>query len=229
MHLLAEASVGRHVGRVLMSHREDGNLSSVQKAAEVDPVRSALAPGPWTWLRQVHGHAVVTVNSPGDGAGTEADAAVTAVVGAVLAVQVADCVPVAFLSDEGVIGVAHAGWKGLAGGVLRATHKAMQDLGARHFRAVVGPSICAACYEFGESELEALADQFGPEVRGETAQGTPAMDMEAGVRSALGQLGVQDVAWHNDCTSCHPERFWSWRARSESGRQAMIVMMEDHA
>jgi len=211
---------------VLMSDRSDGDLSSVQDRAVVDSVRMLLAPTPWTWLRQVHGDAVVTVNVAGEGAGAEADAAVTGVPGAVLAVQVADCVPVALLSDQGVIGVAHAGWKGLAGGVLQATRDAMSELGALSFRAIVGPGICVRCYEFGEPELTALAHQFGPEVRGQTAEGTAAMDMAAGVAAALRDMRIDDVEWHNDCTSCHPERFWSWRARAESSRQAMIVLMD---
>jgi len=164
--------------RVFMTEREDGNLSCVQNEGAVDGVRHSLAPAPWTWLRQVHGDVVVTVNAPGDGAGAEADAAVTNVPGAVLSVQVADCVPVAILSDEGVIGVAHAGWKGLAAGVLASTVNAMRDLGA--------------CYEFGEPELSQLAEQFGSAVRSTTATGTPAMDMAAGVGSALAQLGIED-------------------------------------
>src|SRR5438876_12396346 len=72
----------------------------------------------WTWLRQVHGDRVVTVSSPGAGAGSRADAAVTDQAGCALAVLTADCAPVALASPQGVLGVAHAGWRGLEAGVL---------------------------------------------------------------------------------------------------------------
>ncbi|HKY14173.1 MAG TPA: polyphenol oxidase family protein, partial [Microthrixaceae bacterium] len=86
--------------------------------------RGAIAAAPWTWLRQVHGAEVVVVGAPGDHAGAEADAAVTGVPGAALAVQTADCAPVLLWGDGPtgpVIGAAHAGWRGLYEGVLENT------------------------------------------------------------------------------------------------------------
>src|SRR3954470_18110368 len=77
-----------------------------------------------TWLRQVHGSTVVTVTHPGEHAGAEADAAITRAPNAKLAVRTADCVPIV-LEGDGVIGVVHAGWRGLAAGIVRATVAAM--------------------------------------------------------------------------------------------------------
>lgn len=209
----------------------DGNLSILQSdQAALAARRRAVVDLPWTWLRQVHGAGVVVATAPGDGAGREGDAAVTAVPGAVVAVQVADCAPVALLSPEGVVGAAHAGWRGIEAGVLPAAVKAMRELGASEVRAVVGPCIHAGCYEFGARELDRLADRFGPAVRGTTAAGTPGLDVPAAVRASLAEAGVgadlvDDVGV---CTGCDT-RYFSHRARGESGRQALAVWVEPPA
>ncbi len=131
---------------------------------------------------------------PGDGAGEAADAAVTDQPGAVLAVHTADCVPVLLADEEaGVVGAAHAGWRGLLRGVLDATLDAMAGLGASvdAVTAHVGPHIRARCYEFGVDDLDAVVARLGPEVAATTAWGTPALDLGAAVRAALA-LGHHD-------------------------------------
>lgn len=212
-----------------MTDRADGDLSV---AAATDERREGVAPGPWTWLRQVHGDRVVMVQSPGEHAGAVADAAVTGVADATLAIQVADCVPIALVT-EGVVGAAHAGWRGLAGGIVESTWRAMQqfhpEANAARTTAVVGPSICASCYEFGEPELTQLADRFGTAVRDQTAAGKPALNLHEAMAAELGRLGIGRTVWADDCTSCNPDRYWSWRARKESGRQAMVVGIEARA
>lgn len=213
--------------RVLMSDRADGDLSV---AEATDERRHEVAPGPWTWLRQVHSDRVVTVTTPGEGAGEVADSAVTATAGATLAIQVADCVPIALVTPMGVVGAAHAGWRGLAQGIVESTLRAMAqldaDVDAGSATAVVGPSICASCYEFGEPELTTLTTRFGDGARDVTAQGTPALNLHRAMEFELDRLGIGTTVWADDCTSCHPDRFWSWRARQESGRQAMIVQID---
>ncbi|HXH56444.1 polyphenol oxidase family protein [Iamia sp.] len=185
-----------------------------------------MAAQPWTWLRQVHGAEVVTVTEPGGQAGAEADAAVTSVPGAVLAVTTADCVPVVLLADDGV-GVVHAGWRGLVAGVVRAAVTALADLGHPPTRAVIGPCIRAARYEFGTNDLEGVAARWGDTVRATTPAGTPALDMVAGVRAALAEAGVTDVDDGGLCTAADAERFWSFRARGETGRVATIAWLEE--
>ena len=184
--------------------------------------RRAVVDVPWTWLRQVHGAGVVVVDRPGAGAGAEADAAVTAIAGAALAVHTADCAPVALASPEGVLGAAHAGWRGLVAGVLEGTVAAMRGLGATDIVAVVGPCIRAGCYEFGVDDLDLVADRLGPAVRGVTSTGAPALDVPAGVRSALRSIGVVDVRDAGVCTACSTGHF-SHRARGDVARQAMVV------
>lgn len=182
--------------------------------------RRAIVDAPWTWLRQVHGARVVTVTEPGEHAGTEADAAVTAVPGAVVAVHTADCAPVLLVAD-GAVGVVHAGWRGLAAGVIEAAAGALSDLGHPASAAVLGPCIRPRCYEFDGPELDLVAERYGPTVRARTWAGTPALDVAAGVAAACRALGLELVD-AGTCTACSPVH-WSYRARGDAGRQALVA------
>jgi polyphenol oxidase len=212
--------------RARFTSRTEGDLGHAgvyvsHVSPEVAARRQAVLEVPWTWLRQVHGDAVVVVDAPGQGAGTRADAAVSSKEGCALAVLTADCAPVALASPEGVIGAAHAGWTGLTAGILERTFDAMRALGATTVTAAVGPCIGPECYEFGEEDLERVAERVGPDVRSRTVDGRPALDLAAGVRTVLGRLGVV-VDDRSVCTACTPGYF-SWRARREHERQAMVV------
>jgi polyphenol oxidase len=214
--------------------RTHGDLAAALDAdAEVLEVRRrSVVDVPWTWLRQVHGADVVHVSRPGEHAGARADASVTAVPGAALAVQVADCAPVVLVTD-GAVGVAHAGWRGLLGGVIGRTVVELRSvagagIGAGTVRAVIGPCIHAECYEFGARDLDVIAARFGDDVRATTAAGTPALDLVAAVRAALTDagLGADDVELAGGCTACTPDRWYSHRARGERERQAGVVWLE---
>ena len=177
------------------------------------------APGlTWTRLHQVHGARVVVVDAPGAREGEDADAAVTTVPGAKLVVLTADCAPVA-LAGEGVVGAVHAGWRGLAAGVIGAAVDEMRRLGAGRIVAALGPCIHAECYEFAD-----VGDHFPPEVHGRTAAGKPALDLPAAVRRALHEADVELVHDEDVCTACSPDHF-SHRARGDAERQAMVVWM----
>ena len=209
------------------SARADGDFAVDGDPAPLEALRQRHQPGAWTWLRQVHGADVVVVDRPGAHAGAEADAAVTDVPGAVLAVHTADCVPVLLAAEaDGVVGAAHAGWRGLVGGVLERTVGAMGRLGAGRITAHVGPHIRARCYAFGTDELEQVAARYGAEVRAETAWGTPALDLTVAARRALEPLGVE-VLDHGGCTACEPQRCFSHRARADAGRSAATIVLRD--
>jgi len=174
-------------------------------------------------MKQVHGATVVRVEHPGAGAASEADAAVTAIPGAAVAVQVADCAPVA-LVGRGVVAVAHVGWRGLVRGTIAAT---VQAMGGGDLRGVVGPCIHAECYEFGADELGAAEEAAGPRVRSRTSWGTPALDLVAGIEHQLRACGVDVLVSPWDvCTACTPG-YWSHRARGDTQRQAMVVWMTE--
>jgi len=199
-----------------------GGAYVTEVTPDVQARRRAVVDAPWTWLRQVHGDTVVTVVKPGAEAGTKADASVTPEPACVLAVLTADCAPVALVSPEGVVAAVHAGWRGLRGGVIRRAVDAARGLGATDLHAVLGPCIHAECYEFGGDDLDAVAARLGDGVRAVTTRGRPALDVPAAVASALEQAGVVELDDVDVCTACS-EDYFSWRARSELGRQAMVV------
>jgi YfiH family protein len=172
----------------------------------------------------VHGARVVDVTRPGEHAGERADAAVTAAPGAWLAVRTADCAPVVFTAS-GVVGIAHAGWRGLVAGVIEATVDAMHALGAGDVRAEIGPCIRAECYDFGAEDLDTIASRYGEAVRSTSAAGGPALDLAAGVRAALTAAGVTNAADSRECTACRADDYYSHRARGDRGRMVTTVVL----
>jgi copper oxidase (laccase) domain-containing protein len=116
------------------------------------------------------------------------------------------------------VGVVHAGWRGLAGGVIQATAEAMGSVVEAH----IGPHIRRGCYEFGASDLDTVAAAIGDHVRATTSWGTPALDLTEGVRRALPEAQVHDTG---ACTACS-DVYFSWRARAEPERFATLVWLE---
>jgi YfiH family protein len=196
--------------------RGDGDVGPGAGAVGEDR-RRAIHPGAWAWLHQVHGAAVHVVRAPGGVQGREGDALVTAVPGVALAVFTADCAPVAMASPEGVVGLVHAGWRGLDAGVIDAAAAAMRGLGATRLEAALGPCIRAECYEFGAAELDRLAARWG------TPAGRPALDLPAAVAVALERCGAELVDDAGVCTACS-DGWFSHRARGDLGRQATLLV-----
>jgi YfiH family protein len=210
---------------VAVTDRGHGDLQVDQPEDVLNRRRQGVTAQPWTWLEQVHGAEVVTVEFPADGAGRRADASVTSAANAPLAVHTADCAPVALIGADGVVGVVHAGWRGLQAGVIEATVRRMDAMDAGELTALVGPCIHPECYEFGASELESLASQWGHQVRGVTQGGTPAFDLPAAVQLVLEAAGVADIVIDERCTGCDPNRY-SHRTAGDLGRQAVVVWIE---
>jgi YfiH family protein len=146
----------------------------------------------------------------------EADAMVTATRGVALGILTADCQPVLFAdSAAGVIGAAHAGWKGAKDGVLEATIVAMEALGAQRatINAVIGPCISQAAYEVGPEFYEGFTDD-DPETRrffANGAQDRMLFDLPAYGLSRLRAAGVGHAEWCGHCTYSAPDRFYSYR------------------
>lgn len=220
-------AIAAHSTPVLGAHhrfttRADGDLAVGSDG--VAARRAAVVDLPWTWLHQVHGARVVTVPVPGAEAGAEADAVVTAVPGAVLAVHTADCAPVVLVSD-GAVGVVHAGWRGLVAGVLPAAVAAMRAFGAGAVRALLGPCVHPCCYEFGRDRLAEVAAATGGAVEAATSDGALALDLPAAVAAALAGVGVTVDSDASVCTACSADRHWSHRARGEPERQAALAWL----
>ncbi len=186
--------------------------------------RAGIMPGAWAVARQVHGNRVVDAE---ESLGTldlpEADAITTSAVGQPISVQGADCAPIAFVTNRGPIGVAHAGWRGLAGGVIAAVDERLREGNARVERAVVGPVICTDCYEFGAEDLDHVASQLGEDVRATTSSGSPALDMRAGIISAFDAIDVTTVDFVGGCSSC--DGGFSHRARQDLQRHCLVAQI----
>ncbi len=188
------------------------------------------------WLDQVHGTEVVTVRpraAPGAGTVLGAGGVTAVFAGAgdalvsdspecALVVLTADCASIALGSREGVFGAVHAGWRGLAGGVVDGAVAAMRRMGATDVIGALGPCIHPGCYEFSEADLDTVAGAHGQGVRGTTTAGRPALDVPAAVSAALSASGAEEVAGVEACTACSGGYF-SHRARGDRGRQALVV------
>lgn len=187
-------------------------------------VELGLAAGHLVWMSQVHGAEVARVTGPLREPVVGTDALVSAVPGIGLAVLVADCVPV-LLADRaaGVIGAAHAGRVGAACGVVPAVLQAMVALGATpgNTEVLLGPAICGRCYEVPK----AMRDEVGARLPGaacDTADGTPGLDLRAGLAAQLRTAGVTSILVDNRCTR-EDLTLYSHRRAVPSGRFAAVV------
>ncbi len=207
---------------ICFTDRGDGDFRIDGPADELAESRQALMPGKWTWLRQVHGSEVVEVTTAGEHAGTEADASVTNVAGAVLSIQTADCVPVVLVGADAV-GVAHVGWRGVVEGVVPSAVAALRRLSDASVEAVIGPCIGPAGYEFGEPELSQVEAIAGPGVRTTNAAGRPCLDMAGAVELVLADAGVTRVSKLDRDTA--DEGWFSHRTRGDAGRQVTAVRL----
>jgi YfiH family protein len=177
------------------------------------------------WLEQVHGTRVLDLDREDV---APADGAVTAQPGVVCAVLTADCLPV-LLCDRGGrrVGVAHAGWRGLLGGVLPTAVAAFQE-NPEDLVAWLGPAIGQAAYEVGAEVRDAFVAsspaatrRFAPNPRGRWQA-----DLYGLARDALAAAGVRSVHGGGFCTYTEPKRFFSHRREAPCGRFATLVWLE---
>jgi purine-nucleoside/S-methyl-5'-thioadenosine phosphorylase / adenosine deaminase len=198
-------------------------LMSTRNTREED--LRALLPSDPAWLRQVHGVKVVDLdhsqNNP------EGDAATTRLANRVCAIKVADCMPVLLADDAGtVIGAAHAGWRGLAAGVIEATIDQMKIPG-KSIVAWLGPAIGPKVYEVGDEVREAfLRSDPGAEVAfSPTRPGHWLLDLYTVARQRLRSRGIERVFGGGYCTYSDPQRFYSYRRDGSSGRMAAFLWL----
>ena len=196
--------------------------------------RRSLIDRPWFCTHQVHSDRVVRVGKQpvtDRPVSPTADGLVTTEVGIVLAVHAGDCVPVGFVHASGAVATAHAGWKGLAAGVLESTVRSLRSTfsasaGQQPVQAVVGPHIRAPRYEFDVPGIRKMSRRLRAQVEATTLLGTPGLDLTAGVEAELSRLGVEVAAASADCTATDPDRYWSHRARNENGRIALMAWID---
>ena len=207
-------------------------------AAAVDQNRrrfaAAIGAAP-VWLRQVHGARVVRVGAADLGAAAaEADGAWTDEPGVACAVQVADCLPLLFAAPGGrAVAAAHAGWRGLAAGVLEATWQALCEgasCAPADLRAWIGPGIGPRHFEVGADVLQAFGAaaidieqpffRFAPRADGSARW---LADLPALAAARLRSAGLRQVVIAGGCTVSEPSRFFSFRRDGVTGRLAAAV------
>jgi YfiH family protein len=211
-------------GTALFTARAEGNMSSAtgdgaEKGEQArERLLMAIGAQRLARARQVHGASVQVVErvAPGSAGAQEADGQATALTGVAATVLVADCLPVA-LGTEGAVAMVHAGWRGLAGGVIEAGVARLRELaGDGPIAAVIGPGAGVCCYEVGAEVHRAFGDACRQGLR---------IDLRAIAHERLLAAGVGDVQDVAACTICD-ERFFSHRREgARAGRQAGVAWL----
>lgn len=182
------------------------------------------------WLEQVHGTEVV--NAGNCDSSIVADASISTSPGKVCVVMTADCLPVLFCDKQGrAVAAAHAGWRGLADGVLEATVKCLCDelaCPASDILAWFGPAIGASAFEVGDEVRDAFISRHdvAPAFVA-TRAGHWLMDIYAVARRRLAVAGVEDISGGQYCTYTDAEHFFSYRRDGECGRMASLIWLQD--
>ena len=183
-----------------------------------------------TWLHQVHGTRVIDAD---EGAGAPADASVCRRPGVACAILAADCLPVLLCTRAGdVVAAAHAGWRGLAAGVLEATVAAMRTPPGG-LMAWLGPCIGPSAFEVGPEVREAFCTRAPrPAAAGVEACFRPAprrgrflADLQGLARQRLAALGLRYIVADERCTATAPQRFFSYRRDGDTGRMASLILI----
>ena len=228
---LCRRDIGAHTLTVVVTERRDGDQrpdldrSSDGAIARADRQRALTGLG-WSMAAEEHGVAVVDVDATGEdpSALPPGDVLVTTRGSRALSVWAGDCAPLVLCGAKGTLVAAHAGWRGLAAGIVDVAVGELTRRDDTAMAAVLGPCIHAECYEFGADDLATVAAGVGArvdQIEGSTPGGGRSLDVPAAVGGALRRLGIGlDVV--APCTSCD-ERWFSHRARLDEGRHAVVA------
>jgi len=214
----------------LGDHVEDAPLA-VAKNRQMLREAAGLPAEP-CWLTQVHGTRVVDLEvalaTPRGAAGVSADATVSGLPGSVCAILTADCLPLLLAAGSGNrVGAAHAGWRGLASGVIEAAVRAM-GTPPSDLLAWLGPAIGPQHFEIGAEVREALlcADPGADAALKPNARGRFMADLFALARRRLARAGVERVYGGGECTFAQADKYFSHRRDGRTGRQATLIWIE---
>lgn len=205
-------NLGMHVGDDPLAVAANRNLLNSHVPSE--PV----------WLEQVHGTEVVLAEAAG--CRPVADSCIARRKNAVCVVMTADCLPVLLCDQAGtVIGIAHAGWRGLADGVIEATVEAMEEPGEKLI-AWLGPAIGPKAFEIGSEVRETFLSEHPDAATAFTPHAEKYLaDIYLLARQRLQALGVTQIHGGNFCTHTDRERFFSYRRDGQTGRMATMIWM----
>jgi len=187
----------------------------------------ALLPAKPHWLRQVHGTNVVNLDGDEETL-TEADASTTVNPGRVCTILTADCLPVLFCDKAGTrIAAAHAGWRGLANGVLEATVAAM-DCNPGDLLAWLGPAIGPRAFEVGQDVVDAFTNTHVENNIAFKPHGDRWLaDLYELARLALTRVGIKEISGGQYCTYSEQDKFFSYRRDGETGRMVTVIWLTD--
>lgn len=215
-------SAGRYASLNLGSHVGDAPEAVAENRRRL--ARALALPAEPAWIEQVHGTRVRDLAGPDAGA---ADALIARTRARVAVIQVADCLPVLLAASDGTaVAAAHAGWRGLAAGVLEATVAALA-VPAPGLLAWLGPAIGPAHFEVGEEVRAAFLDREPADAGAFTpnARGRWQCDLVQLARARLRRLGVGAVYGGSWCTYADPGRFFSHRREAPCGRMAALIWL----
>ncbi len=169
----------------------------------------------WASVTQVHGRVVLKVDEPGSAG--EADGLITDRSGLPLTIATADCMPIIVEGDRSVA-ILHAGWRGVASGIVAAGVEAMKTLGDIPRRAAIGPSIGPCCYEVGDEVRDAIGD-----LTSRTTFGTPSVDLWTAAATQLMDLDV----WRSDLCTYTDAGMRSYRRDMTTKRQVAVAWLPE--
>lgn len=216
-------SQGGYAGFNLAAHVGDKPAQVVENRRCLH--HSLQLPAEPFWLQQVHGCHVVKANAEASHA-PEADASYSDEPGVVCVVMTADCLPVLFCHRQGgLVAASHAGWRGLAGGVLEAT---VEALGTDDVMAWLGPAIGPSAFEVGGEVREAFLQRLGDCHEAFTPLGGHRWlaDLYRLARLTLNRIGINAVYGGGECTYTQTQRYFSYRRDSQTGRMASLIWQE---
>ncbi len=210
-------NLGGHVGDVPVAVAENRRRLCAAAGVPAEPM----------WLSQQHGTGVLDLDAPADPSRV-ADAALTRLPGRVCAILTADCLPILLADDSGLgVAAAHAGWRGLAAGVIEATVQALA-VPPRSLLAWIGPGIGRGHFEIG---AEVRAQLLSGDPEGEAAfdpspSGRFLADLALLARRRLERLGIERIYGGGACTYVSREHYFSHRRDGRTGRQATLIWLE---
>lgn len=222
--------VGSRVLHVVVTERTDGDQRPDRDTAAGATGRAIrqreLTGSDWSMVAEEHGVGVVDLDVPAPSPQVLAagDVLVTQRPDVHLAIWAGDCAPLVLCGASGTLIAVHAGWRGLAAGIVNTAIARFDERDDTVARAVLGPCIHVECYEFGAEDLLAVAAGVGVpagEITGSTSDGLTRLDVPAAVAAALRRHRI-DLDVVGPCTSCD-ERWFSHRARAEEERHALVA------
>jgi polyphenol oxidase len=222
-------SAGRYASLNLGDHVQDAPEAVAENRRRLRA--AAGLPAEPAWLAQVHGVQITDLDSsPADLSAprSAADGAVTRVPGRICAILTADCLPVLIASEAGdAVAAAHAGWRGLAGGVIEAAVKALAVAPAS-LLVWLGPAIGPGHFEVGSEVRDELlrADSGARAAFVANSRGRFMADLPGLARRRLERLGITRIYGGGKCTHAQPDRYFSHRRDGQTGRQATLIWLQ---